>query len=45
VVELGVQAAGGQQFGVGAALDDPAAVDDQDLVGVADGGQAVRDDQ
>ena len=34
-VELGVQAAGGEQLGVGARLDDPAAVDDEDLVGAA----------
>ena len=44
-VQLGVQAAGGQQLVVRAALDDPAVVDDQDLVGLADGGQPVRDDQ
>ena len=30
---------------MGAALDDAALVDDQDLVGLADGGQAVGDDQ
>ena len=30
---------------MGAALDDPAAVEDQDLVGVDDGGQAVGDDE
>ena len=45
VVEVGVQAAGGQQLGMRAALGDPALVDDQDLVGFPDGGQPVRDDQ
>ena len=43
-VEVGVEAAGGEQLGVRAALDDPAVVDDEDLVGVADGRQPVRDD-
>jgi len=32
VVEVGVQAAGGEKFRVRAALDNPAGVDDQDLV-------------
>src|SRR5690348_12929378 len=45
VVQLGVQAAGGEQFLVLAALADLAVVDDQDLVGLPDGGQPVRDDQ
>ena len=45
VVQVGVQAAGGQQLGMRAALGDPALVDDQDLVGFPDGGQPVRDDQ
>ena len=36
-------AAEGEQFVVGAALDDLAVVQDEDLVGVADGGEPVRD--
>src|SRR5829696_10205511 len=44
-VQVGVETAGGQQVGVGALLDDPAAVDDQDPVGVDDGRQPVGDDQ
>ena len=35
----------GHQLVVGAALDDPALVEDDDLVAVADGAQAVGDDQ
>src|SRR5215217_2214831 len=44
-VQVGVQAAGPQQLGVGALLDDAAALDDQDPVGVDDGRQPVGDDQ
>jgi len=44
-VQLGVQAPLGQQLGVGAPLDHPAAVNDQQLVGLPDGGQPVGDDQ
>src|SRR5215212_419361 len=44
-VQVGVEPAGGEQLGVGALLDDPAAVDDQDPVGVDDGRQPVGDDQ
>ncbi len=42
-VQLGVQAAGGQQGVVGAPLHDPAGVDDEDLIGVADRREAMRD--
>ena len=42
-VEAGVGAVGGQELGVGAALDDAAPVDDQDEVGGEDGGKAVGD--
>src|SRR5215218_10764694 len=44
-VQVSVQAAGPQQLGVGALLDDAAALDDQDPVGVDDGRQPVGDDQ
>src|SRR5919199_592831 len=44
-VEVGVAAAEGQQLLVRARLHDPAAVDDEDAVGVADGRQPVRDHQ
>ena len=44
-VELGVQPAGREQLAVRAGLDHPAGVDHEDLVGVAHGGQPVRDDQ
>ena len=44
-VEIGVEAALGDQAGMGAALDDPAVVDDEDLVGLAHGGEPVGDDQ
>jgi hypothetical protein len=39
--EFGVEAASLQEFLVFAAFDDFAVVEDEDLVGVADGGQAV----
>ena len=45
VVQVGVQAARREEFLVRAALGDPAGVDDQDLVGFPDCGQAVRDHQ
>src|SRR5271169_6134971 len=41
--QLGVAALAGEQAGVVADLDDAAMVQPDDLVGVADGGQAVRD--
>ena len=41
--EGGVPAAAGDQLVVRAVLDDPAAVEHRDLVGVAHGGQPVRD--
>ena len=41
-VELGVQAAGGEQLVVPAALVDLPVIDDQDLVSLPDGRQAVR---
>jgi hypothetical protein len=44
LVEVGVAAAGGQQHGVAAALDDLAGLDHQDQIGVPDRAQAVRDD-
>jgi hypothetical protein len=44
-VEVGVQAALLEQRGVGAALEDAAVVDDQDLVGLTHGREPVRDDQ
>ena len=42
-MEPGVHALLPQQVGVRAALDDAAAVDDDDLVGVLGGGEAVGD--
>src|SRR6185503_19216105 len=44
-VQVGVQPALREQLGVGARLHDPPVVEDQDDVGVAHGGQPVRDDQ
>src|SRR3954471_11966446 len=44
-VEVAVEAAGLEQLEVGATLEDPAAVDHEDLVGAADGRQPVGDDQ
>jgi hypothetical protein len=44
VVQLGVQPAGGEQLLVGAALHDLAVVEHQDLVGVRDRREPVRDD-
>mgnify|MGYP006179948009 CR=1 FL=1 len=41
---FGVKAALAQQLGVGAAFGDPALVENDDLVGVDDGGEAVGDD-
>src|SRR5262249_18367337 len=43
VVELAVASALAEQLLVGAALHDLAALQDQDLVGALDGGEAVRD--
>src|SRR6185503_15772452 len=43
VVELAVAAAAREQLGVGAALDDAPALEHEDLVGRADGREAVRD--
>src|SRR6266478_8543133 len=40
-VQVGIDAAGGQQFVVGALLRDTAILQDDDLVGIADGAQAV----
>ena len=45
VVQIGVQAVGLEQLGVRAVLDDPALVHHQDLVGLPDGRQPVRDHQ
>jgi hypothetical protein len=44
-VQLGIQAARGQELVMGSVFADLALVDDQDLVGLADGGQPVRDNQ
>ena len=44
-VEAGIDAAGGQQLQMRAALDDAARVEHQYLVGVTDGAQAVRHDK
>ena len=43
-VQLGVPTAAGQQLFVGAALDDAAALDDQDHIGGSNSGQSVGDD-
>src|SRR6267143_1154940 len=40
-VQAGIDAAGGQQFVVGALLRDTTILQDDDLVGIADGAQAV----
>jgi hypothetical protein len=45
LVEVGVPPSGVQQFFVGALLDHPSVVDDDDGVGGADGGEAVRDEE
>ena len=45
VVQVGVEAALGEQLVVRALLDDVAVANHQDHVGVADRGQAVRDDK
>src|SRR5664280_2834789 len=42
-VQLGVQPAGGEELVMGPALDDPAALDDEDLIGGTDRRQPVRD--
>ena len=44
-VQVGVAPTERQQLSVRARLHDATAVDHQDLVGAADGGQPVRDDQ
>src|SRR5712691_11357317 len=44
-VQVGVQSVGREQFLVSPALADLTLVDDQDLVGLEDGGQPVGDDQ
>src|SRR5437868_15538469 len=44
-VQVGVFAVEGDKLVVGAALDDPAVSQDADEVGVADGRDAVRNDQ
>src|SRR5581483_4813624 len=43
--EVGVEAALGEQLGVGTALDEATPVEDEDHVGGEDRAQAVRDDQ
>lgn len=45
VVQVGVEAALGEQLVVRALLDDVAVADHQDHVGVSDRGQAMRDDK
>src|SRR5947209_6108784 len=42
--QLGVAAVGGEQFGVASVLDNPAAVQDTDPIGVADRREAVGDE-
>ena len=42
--ELGEDAVGLDQLGVGAGLDDPAVVEDEDAIGVEQRGQAVGDE-
>ena len=42
--ELGIEAVLGEEIGVGALFDDAALVEDVDAVGIADGGEAVGDD-
>src|SRR5262249_55380590 len=41
---LGIDAAAGQELAMVAALDDAAVIEDEDLVGVDNRGQAMRDD-
>src|SRR5215472_13696204 len=43
-MEMRIEAAGGEQLGVAARLDDAAGVDDDDAVGTLDRRQSVRDD-
>src|SRR5437868_15395632 len=43
--KLGVEAVQGEQFVMGAALDDFAVAQDEDLVGFADGAEPMRDDK
>jgi hypothetical protein len=45
VPHRGIGAAAGEQVGMGATLDDLAVDEDEDLVGIDDGGEAVGDDQ
>ena len=44
VHQLGEDAAQMNQLGIGAGLDDPAVVEDEDAIGVAQGGQSVGDE-
>ena len=44
-VQAAVGAAGGEQFVVAALFGDAVGVDDDDAVGLLDGGEAVGDDQ
>lgn len=44
-VEVGISAAEGDQFVVGPAFDDRAGLEDEDAVGVADGGETMGDDE
>ena len=43
-VEAGVDAVAGEELGMGAALGDAAAIEDEDLVGFEDGAEAMGDD-
>jgi hypothetical protein len=45
VIQLAIAAVHRQQLGVRAALDDFARLEHQNLIGAADGGQAMRDDK
>ena len=45
VVERFIEGAAGVQLGVGAGGDDAALIEDEDHRGIADGAEAVRDDE
>jgi len=44
-VQVGIQPVRGEQVGVLTLFDDPATVNDEDLLGLSDCRQAVRDDE
>jgi hypothetical protein len=45
LVETGVNAAKGEEMVMGAVFDDTAVAENEDLIGVADGGEAMSDDK